>query len=97
MPCAASSAPLTPAQAAGTAPPSFLAMHLEDMERQGTRNDAEAIAARVAAMVAAGADEVPLVLHQPRALPWGHKREQWYALGDVLERALHPEPVASRP
>ncbi|GJE86824.1 cytochrome P450 [Phanerochaete sordida] len=31
--------------AAGTAQPSFLSMHLEDMERDGTRNDAEAIAA----------------------------------------------------
>lgn len=57
------------------------------------------IARRVAEVATAGADEVPIVLHQPRDLPWAALREEWYALGDVIERRLQPRPapIGSRP
>ena len=59
---------LTRLQAAGTAQPSFVSLHLEDMERQGTRGDAAALGAlkTAAAHMWTGGEET--VRHLPERI-----------------------------
>lgn len=54
------------------------------------------IAERVRAVAAAGADEVPLVLHRPYTDEWPVIRDEWLAVGAAVDdelRTAHPDAV----
>lgn len=60
-----------------------------------TYGDADAVAERVRDIAAAGADEIPIVLHQPPGTPWPAAREEWLGLGEALANRLLREPAAA--